>query len=112
VHRKRFSRSATSYNNKEWLAVRMRTEEIQAACSETVTRWRDQLSIERRNDVMTAAKLISSVAQEAATAHEELTPQKLQRMAEAHIQASAYISSAVGEARREEERNGETYHGK
>src|SRR4029077_11184510 len=46
---------------EEWAAVRIRTEEIQAACKLSLTRWPDQLSEERRNELLTAAKLMHSI---------------------------------------------------
>ena len=102
----------TFIQQNEWLAVRMRTEEIQAACRVTLTRWPDQLSLERRNEVITASKLMSSVALVVAGAvREQLSAQQLQQIADAHIRASGHISSALGEARKEEERNGETHNG-
>ena len=97
---------------EQWLAVRMRTEEILSVCKVTLSRWPDHLSMERRNEVITASSLVRSIAMTAAEcASGVLTPKQKRSMNDAHLRASEHISSALGEARREEERSEGNSHG-
>lgn len=97
---------------EQWVAVRLRTEEIIAACKLTLTRWPDELSEQRRNEVITASTLIHSIAVAAAGIVDgQLTPQQKRKITDAHMRASGHISSALGEARREDERNGDAHNG-
>ena len=97
---------------EQWVAVRIRTEEILAACKITLTRWPSYLSSERRNEVITAGSLMRSIMTATAeSTNEPMTLQQKRKIIDAHIRASGHLSSALGEARREEERNGDTPNG-
>jgi len=90
---------------EQWAAVRIRTEEIQASCKLTLTRWPDHLSEERRNEVLSASSQMMSIAKLASGATGPLTQQQKRWLSDAHMRASGHISSALGEARKEEERD-------
>lgn len=91
---------------EEWAAVRLRTEEIQASCKLTLTRWPDQLSEDRRNEILSAGKLMHSITMAAHNpVNGRITAQQKRAINDAHMRASGHISSALGEARREEERD-------
>jgi hypothetical protein len=93
---------------EQWAAARMRTEEILTSCQLTLTRWPDHLSETRRNEVMTASTLMRSIALTVADlVNGQATPVQKKKISDAHIRASGHISSALGEARREEERIGD-----
>ena len=51
---------------KEWMAVRIRAQEIMTRCRESLTRWPDGLSENRKNDVRNVSSLVHSLADEAA----------------------------------------------
>ena len=91
---------------EQWTAVRLRAEEILTSCKLTLTRWPDQLSEERRNEVLTASSLMRSITLATADSADGVILQK-KKISDAHIRASGHISSALGAARREEERDGE-----
>ncbi len=84
----------TFIQQDEWMAVRLRSEEILAACQITLTRWPDHLSEERRNEVISASALMRSIAKTAANfdSEEIATPQK-KRISDAQVRASSHISS-------------------
>jgi len=42
-------------NKREWEAVRIRAQEIMTSCRESLSRWPDGLSEDRRNDVLTVS---------------------------------------------------------
>lgn len=94
--------------HEEWIAVRMRTDELIGACRIVLTRWPDQLSEERRNEMMTASRLLSSIALVVSDPQDgELSVRQKRKINDAHLTATGHISSALGEARRDEERDGE-----
>lgn len=93
----------------EWAAVRMRTEEIMVACKVALTRWPDHLTEERRNEVLKASTLMRSIATESANG--AISPEQKRKISDAHIRASGHISSALGEARKAEERDGDANNG-
>jgi hypothetical protein len=93
---------------REWEAVRIRSQEVMASCSESLTRWPDGLSEQRKNDVLTVSSLIRSIAGEAAsTQANDFTPKKLKVLSQTQLQAADLLSSALGEARSRAERHGE-----
>jgi len=53
-------------NKKEWMAVRIRAQEIMTSCREGLTRWPEGLSEERKNDILTVSSLVESIADQAA----------------------------------------------
>lgn len=94
---------------REWEAVRIRSQEVLASCSESLTRWPDGLSEQRRNDVLTVSSLIRSIASEAAAAQaNNFGPKKLKILSQTQLQAIDLLSSALGEARKRAERHGES----
>jgi hypothetical protein len=95
-------------SKKEWTAVRIRSQEIMVSCRESLTRWPDGLSEERRNDVLTASSLASSIANEAASADTAAFKNpKLKRLSGTQLQVAQLLSAALGEARGVAERDGD-----
>jgi hypothetical protein len=104
----KFQQVGTLIQQEQWVAVRMWIDEVTASCRVTLTRWPDQLSVERKNELMSAATLMSSIPKAIAVAEgEPLTPQQKRRFAETQMRASGHVHSALGEARREQDRNGD-----
>lgn len=92
---------------QEWLAVRIRADEILASCKATLTRWPDGLTTPRRDDLLTASTLVHSIAEKAATSGiQGLTPADRKRLAAAQLTVTGLINAALGEARKKEERSG------
>jgi hypothetical protein len=95
-------------HKQEWMAVRIRAQEIMTTCQECLTRWPDGLSEARRDDVLNAITLVRSIAQKAASSGaDDLKPADLKRISGTQLNAAALISGALGEARNREERDGE-----
>jgi len=95
-------------NKKEWLAVRIRAQEIMTSCRESLTRWPDGLSEIRKNDVLSASSLVHSIADEAAAPDvSEFKLAKLKRLSNTQLQAAELLSGALGEARNRVEEEGE-----
>jgi hypothetical protein len=95
-------------NKREWMAVRIRAQETMASCRETLTRWPEGLSEERRNDLLSASSLLHSIADEAAAPDaSDFKPAKLKRLSNTQLHAAELLSSALGEARNRAERDGE-----
>ena len=96
----------------QWVPVRMRTEEILASCKVALSRWPDHLSESRKNEILSAASLMQSITLAVGSCTEsEMTGPQKKKIRDAHIRASGHISSALGEARREEERDSEATDG-
>jgi hypothetical protein len=92
---------------QQWVPVQIRTAEVLLICREAMTRWSDHLTEERRGGVLTAMTQVQSIAtQLAEIGQRELTPKEKRNLATAHLRAAGHISAALGEARREEERDG------
>jgi hypothetical protein len=92
----------------QWVAVRLRSEEILSACQITLSRWPDHLTETRKNEIITASGLIRSIAMSAANHVDgKMEIGRKKKVNDAHIRASAHISSALGEARRSQERDGD-----
>lgn len=92
---------------EQWEPVRMRTEEILKCCRTTLNRWPDHLSEQSRNQVMRASTLMHSIAGViAGFGRAPITEQQRRTLSEVQMRASDHISSALGEARREQERDG------
>lgn len=99
------------FSPRQLTAVRQYAAVI-ASCRVTLTRWPDQLSIERKNELMSAATLLSSIPRAISIADgESLTVQQKRRFAETQMRASGHVHSALGEARREQDRNGDVTNG-
>jgi hypothetical protein len=95
-------------HEREWMAVRIRAQEIVTSCRESLTRWPEGLSKNRKNDVLSASTLVRSIAEEAAAPDvADFKPTKLKRLSSTQLQAAALLSSALGEARNRAERHGE-----
>jgi len=108
----KFQQVGTLIQQEQWIAVQMWIEEVTASCRVMLTRWPDHLSTERKNELMSAATLLSSIVTAIARAEgEPLNPQQKKRFAETQIRASGHVHSALGEARREQERNGDLTNG-
>ncbi|MBZ5504187.1 MAG: hypothetical protein LAO78_01755 [Acidobacteriia bacterium] len=87
-------------NKREWMAVRIRAQEIMTSCRESLTRWPKGLSADRRNDILNASSLVNSIANEAAAPDvNDFRPAKLKRLSSTQLQVAELLSSALGEAR-------------
>lgn len=47
---------------EQWIGVQIRTEEVLSICSAALNRWSDQLSEERRDEMLQASALVRSIA--------------------------------------------------
>jgi hypothetical protein len=95
-------------NKREWEAVRIRAQEIMTSCRESLTRWPDGLSEDRKNDVLSVSSLVRSIANEAASPEvADFKPPKLRRLSNTQLKAAELLSSVLGEARNRLERHGE-----
>jgi hypothetical protein len=93
---------------REWMAAQIRAHEIMTSCMESLTRWPEGLSKDRKNDVRTASTLVHSLADEAASPEvNDFTTTKLKRLSGTQRQVAALLSSALGEALKRAERHGE-----
>jgi hypothetical protein len=96
----------------QWVPVRMRTEEILVSCKIALSRWPDNLSESHKNGILTAARLMRSITLALGNCKEsEMTEVEKKKIREAQIGASGHISSALGEARKEQERYSEDTNG-
>jgi hypothetical protein len=102
----------TLMHQEEWSAVQMWVGEMSASCRVALTRWPDHLSVERKNELMSAATLLSSIVKAIVTDEggQLSIPQK-KRLSETQMRASAHVHSVLGEARREQERDGDATNG-
>lgn len=90
---------------EEWMAVRMRTEEIVGTCKSAMARWGDALRVETTDGVGTAATILQTIAARSSEfGSRELTAAEKKKLTTTHLNASGLIHSALGEARRLEER--------
>lgn len=91
---------------EQWIGVQIRTEEVLSICSAALKRWSDQLSEERRDEMLQASALVRSIATTSTkfSAQQPLTPADRRRLADTHLKASELLNGALGEARRREER--------
>lgn len=95
-------------SKQEWMAVRIRSQEVMTLCRESLTRWPDGLSAPSRDDILSASRLVHSIADKAASPDANLfRPADLKRLSTTQLRAAEFISGALGEARRREERDGE-----
>jgi hypothetical protein len=95
-------------NKREWMAVRIRAEEIMMNCNRSLTRWPTELSEARKNDLLIAAQHFRSIASEAATSEVgNFKPAKLRLMSDAQLSGAELLSGALGEAHNRAERDGE-----
>lgn len=94
---------------EQWFAVRLRADEISSTCRIALTRWPDHLSVENKDNVVSAIGLVGSIAKAASEHNNDngITLSRKRKINDAHVRASDHISSALGEARRSEERDGE-----
>jgi hypothetical protein len=92
---------------EQWVGVQIRIEEILTICRAAMTRWSDHLSEERKNDILKALSMIHSIATlSAQISPRAALPAEKKRFTATHLTASGLINSALGEARRDEERDG------
>ncbi len=95
-------------NKKEWMAVRIRAQEIMTSCREGLTRWPEGLSEERKNDILTVSSLVESIADQAAAPDVgDFGPNKLKLLSKTQLRAAGLLSDALGEARSRVDRDGE-----
>jgi hypothetical protein len=94
----------------QWIGVQIRTAEILSVCSAALKRWSDQLSEERRDEVLQATTLVHSIGTTSAkfSAQQLPTSTDRRRLADTHLKASQLLNGALGEARRREERGHRT----
>jgi hypothetical protein len=66
------------------------------------------LSEKRKDDVLSASRLVHSIADVAAAPDvADFTPAKLKRLSSTQLQAAGLLSDALGEARNRADRDGE-----
>jgi hypothetical protein len=95
-------------HTQEWMAVRIRAHEVMTSCRESLSRWPDGLSEARRDDVLSASRLVYSIAEKAASPEaNDFKPSDVKKLSATQLEAAGLISSALGEARNREERDGE-----
>ena len=93
---------------EQWIAVRLRSEEILGSCQITLSRWPDHLTQARKNEIITASGLIHSIALIAANHGDgRMDTARKKQINDAQIRASEHISGALGEARGTQERDGD-----
>lgn len=92
---------------EEWVAARMRVEEVLSACRIVLARWPDHFSSERRAGINYAIAQVGSIGKEIANNNKAaFTEQQKKRCTDSQMRASGHIHSALGEARRSLERSG------
>jgi hypothetical protein len=91
---------------EQWIGVQIRTDEILSICRAALTRWSDELSLERRDEMLTATTLVHSIATRSAQFSQQQPPSPTdkRRLADTHLKASGLLNGALGAARRREER--------
>jgi hypothetical protein len=90
-------------HHQQWFAVHMRIQEIQSVCTQILNRWPDGLSEKRRDDLVTAAQLARSIAARvSATGFDGISERA--KLVGVQLRLSDRISSALGEARKTDER--------
>jgi hypothetical protein len=91
---------------EQWIGVQIRKDEILSTCSAALKRWPDQLSEERRDDILQGTTLVESIATRSAqfSVAQPPTMTDKRRLAGTHLKASGLLNGALGEARRREER--------
>ena len=91
--------------HEQWFAAQMRIQEIQSICSQILSRWADGLSDEKRGDLLRAAELARSIAKRLPPGS-GTTPTEVERgkLVDVQLRVNGHISSALGEARKTEER--------
>jgi hypothetical protein len=91
----------------EWTALRMQTDEIVGMCKSAMARWGDGLPIKVKNGVLTAGTLLESIVERSFGCRDRaLTPTERVGLNSIHARASGLVRTALGEARRREERDG------
>jgi len=90
--------------HEQWFAVQMRIQEIQSVCSQILSRWADGLPEDRRSDLLRAAELARSIAKRLPTSGTRPTDTERGKLIEVQLRVNGHISSALGEARKIEER--------
>ncbi len=88
--------------HEQWFAVQMRIQEILTICSQVLSRWPDGLSEEKRDDLLTAADLARSISTRVSA--KEFDGSERGKLVSVQLRLSTRISSALGEARKREER--------
>jgi hypothetical protein len=89
--------------HQQWFAVQMRIQEILTICTQVLSRWPDGLSEGKRDDLLTAADLARSISTKISA--NEFDASERGRLVAVQLKISTRISSALGEARKTEERN-------
>lgn len=104
--RRMIQQVGTLIQQEEWTAVHMQTVEIVGTCKSAMARWGDGLTIETRDGVVTAGNQLQSVAAKSSEyGDRELTLPEKNKLTLVHLRASGLIHTALGEARRLEERD-------
>lgn len=92
-------------HHEQWFAAQMRIQEIQSSCSEILSRWPDGLPEEKRGDLLRAAELSRSIARRLPSdTQTRPTEAERGRLVDVQLKVNRHISSALGEARKTEER--------
>ena len=90
----------------QWGVVHVKAMELQSSCKTAAVRWPDQMSVDRRDDMLTAGLLVASIAKEASySAISPLTKGKRKMISDVHLRANDLISGALADARKQQERS-------
>jgi hypothetical protein len=97
--------------NSEWNGAYLRAADVQTASNSVAVRWADAISLDRRNDLLTAAELARSIANTA----QELRmrpdqPRKQQAAGDTQLRTAQLIAGALAEARMRMERGTDNAH--
>jgi hypothetical protein len=91
---------------RQWFGIQLRIDEVAAICRSAMTRWPDHLTERRKNDVLTAVKLMRSIAAlSAALSKAGPSAEETKDLLKTHSRASELINDALGEAHKGEERD-------
>lgn len=94
-------------HKREWMAVRIRAQEVMTSCRESLSRWPDGLSQDRKNEILNVSALVRSIAEVAASEDiANISGKIFRRLTDTQLQAAELLSAALGEARNREERDG------
>jgi|CZKJ01.1.fsa_nt_gi hypothetical protein len=93
------------FQQQQWFAIQLRIDDVAAICRSAMTRWSDRLEEDTKNNVLTAVRLMRSIAEQATDLERRApSPAEMKKIGKAHSNASGFINDALGEARRLEER--------
>ena len=91
--------------HEQWFSAQLHIQEIQSRCSQIASRWQDGLPEEKLGDLLRAAELARSIAKRLpAGAGSRPTDTERGKLVDVQLRINGHIGSALGEARKIEER--------